>query len=373
MASEGDFAAIPTITREVARHPHRFPRPRQARRHRSAARAIAVCRSARIHVFLASSDLHLEYKLKISRQQALDQTAESVRLARTFVDDVEFSPEDATRSDRDFLVEMVTRRHRSRSHHHQHARHGRLHHARRIRRHVPRSARAHSRHRQKASSSPRTATTTSAWPWPIRWPPSRPARARWSAPSTASASAPATPLSKRSRPPSYVRRDQLRRTPPTSSSTSSTPPARCSGSSSASAARPTRPSSAPMPSRTSRASTSTACWPIPLTYEIMTPDLGRRFEDQPGARQALRPRAPCAIAWSSLGYTLTRDELQTGLLPLCRLADRKKTIYDQDLIGILRPTRFASGATNRSGTGLRPCTRARGSAAPRYPRTTYGL
>ncbi len=61
----------------------------------------------RIHVFLASSDLHLEYKLKISRQQALDQAAESVRLARSFVDDVEFSPEDATRSDRDFLVEMV--------------------------------------------------------------------------------------------------------------------------------------------------------------------------------------------------------------------------------------------------------------------------
>src|SRR6202012_5986041 len=62
---------------------------------------------ARIHVFLASSDLHLEYKLKIGRQEALDLTGESVRLARTHVDDVEFSPEDATRSDRDFLVEMV--------------------------------------------------------------------------------------------------------------------------------------------------------------------------------------------------------------------------------------------------------------------------
>ena len=53
------------------------------------------CRSAvqfadrpRIHVFLASSDLHLEYKLKISRQEALDRVAESVRLARSLVDDV---------------------------------------------------------------------------------------------------------------------------------------------------------------------------------------------------------------------------------------------------------------------------------------------
>jgi 2-isopropylmalate synthase len=72
-----------------------------------AARALQFAERSRIHVFLASSDLHLEYKLKISRQEALDRTAESVRLARSFVDDVEFSPEDATRSDRDFLVEMV--------------------------------------------------------------------------------------------------------------------------------------------------------------------------------------------------------------------------------------------------------------------------
>jgi 2-isopropylmalate synthase len=58
-------------------------------------------------VFLASSDLHLEYKLKMSREQALVQTGESVRQARALVEDVEFSPEDATRADRDYLVEMV--------------------------------------------------------------------------------------------------------------------------------------------------------------------------------------------------------------------------------------------------------------------------
>src|ERR1700733_113415 len=72
-----------------------------------AARSVEFADRARIHVFLAASDLHLEYKLKMSRQEALDLTAESVRLARSLVDDVEFSPEDATRSDRDFLVEMV--------------------------------------------------------------------------------------------------------------------------------------------------------------------------------------------------------------------------------------------------------------------------
>ena len=107
MASEGDFAAIATITQAV-----RKPRIASLARAKSediemAARALQFADRARIHVFLASSDLHLEYKLKMSRQQALDQTAESVRLARSLVDDVEFSPEDATRADRNYLVEMV--------------------------------------------------------------------------------------------------------------------------------------------------------------------------------------------------------------------------------------------------------------------------
>jgi len=107
MASEGDFAAIATITQAI-----RKPRIASLARAKNedieiAARAIEHAARPRIHVFLASSDLHLEYKLKISRQEALDRTAESVRLARSFVDDVEFSPEDATRSERDFLVEMV--------------------------------------------------------------------------------------------------------------------------------------------------------------------------------------------------------------------------------------------------------------------------
>jgi 2-isopropylmalate synthase len=107
MASEGDFAAIATITQAV-----RKPKIASLARAKQediemAARAVQFADRPRIHVFLASSDLHLEYKLKISRQEALDRTAESVRLARSLVDDVEFSPEDATRSDRDFLVEMV--------------------------------------------------------------------------------------------------------------------------------------------------------------------------------------------------------------------------------------------------------------------------
>jgi 2-isopropylmalate synthase len=107
MASEGDFAAIATITQAV-----RKPRIASLARAKTediemAARALQFAERSRIHIFLASSDLHLQYKLKISRQEALDLTGESIRLARTHVEDVEFSPEDATRSDRDFLVEMV--------------------------------------------------------------------------------------------------------------------------------------------------------------------------------------------------------------------------------------------------------------------------
>jgi len=107
MASEGDFAAIATITQAI-----RKPRIASLARAKTediemAARSVHFADRARIHVFLASSDLHLEYKLKIGRAEALDLTGESVRLARSLVDDVEFSTEDATRSDRDFLVEMV--------------------------------------------------------------------------------------------------------------------------------------------------------------------------------------------------------------------------------------------------------------------------
>ena len=107
MASEGDFAAIATITQAI-----RKPRIASLARAKTediemAARALQFADRSRIHVFLASSDLHLEYKLKMSRAEALETAGEMVRLARTHADDVEFSPEDATRSDRDFLVEMV--------------------------------------------------------------------------------------------------------------------------------------------------------------------------------------------------------------------------------------------------------------------------
>ena len=72
-----------------------------------AAQALHSAIRPRIHVFLATSDIHLQHKLRISRQQCLEQAADSVRLARTFCDDVEFSPEDATRTDQEFLFQVL--------------------------------------------------------------------------------------------------------------------------------------------------------------------------------------------------------------------------------------------------------------------------
>ena len=108
IASNGDFAAIDAIARTV-RGPRITSLARALRQDiEVAARSLEHAHRSRIHVFLASSDIHLKFKLKITREQALEQTDECVRLARTYCDDVEFSPEDATRSDPDFLRIMVS-------------------------------------------------------------------------------------------------------------------------------------------------------------------------------------------------------------------------------------------------------------------------
>ncbi|MEO6964733.1 MAG: 2-isopropylmalate synthase, partial [Acidobacteriaceae bacterium] len=107
IASEGDFAAVREVAREV-----RGPRICSLSRAKdadivAAARALEPAERSRIHIFLASSDIHLQYKLQLSREKALEMTDKSVRLARTYADDVEFSPEDASRTDHDFLCKMV--------------------------------------------------------------------------------------------------------------------------------------------------------------------------------------------------------------------------------------------------------------------------
>ena len=73
----------------------------------ASARALQGTTRPRIHLFLSTSPLHREHKLRMNRQQVLDAAASSVAFARTFVDDVEFSAEDALRTEEDFLAEVI--------------------------------------------------------------------------------------------------------------------------------------------------------------------------------------------------------------------------------------------------------------------------
>jgi 2-isopropylmalate synthase len=107
IASEGDFAAVKAVAarcrgvkvaalcrtseQDVAR----------------AAEALAHAASPRIHTFCATSDIHLEHKLKKSRAQVIEMTRRAVAQARNYAEDVEFSAEDATRSDIDYLCEVL--------------------------------------------------------------------------------------------------------------------------------------------------------------------------------------------------------------------------------------------------------------------------
>lgn len=71
------------------------------------AEAVKPARLPRIHVFLATSKIHMQYKLKKAESEILKLAVWAVGYARNFCDDVEFSPEDASRSDRDFLCKVV--------------------------------------------------------------------------------------------------------------------------------------------------------------------------------------------------------------------------------------------------------------------------
>ncbi len=106
IASEGDFEAVDAISRE-------FPEARVAGLARCCAldveralKALEHAAKPRVHTFIATSDIHLKYKLKKSRQQALEEAVAAVELARKHVDDVEFSAEDGARTEPEYLEEI---------------------------------------------------------------------------------------------------------------------------------------------------------------------------------------------------------------------------------------------------------------------------
>ena len=107
ISSEDDFKAVSTIAREV-RRPVIAGLARATRTDiERAAAAVEHADRARLHTFLATSSIHLEHKLRITEAECLDRAARAVAYARTLVDEVEFSPEDALRTDLPFLCRVV--------------------------------------------------------------------------------------------------------------------------------------------------------------------------------------------------------------------------------------------------------------------------
>ena len=106
IASEGDFEAVQAVSRAVKTRVAALARSTPFDIERAAAALDGAVTPPRIHTFIATSDIHLKYKLKKSRQEVLDAAVAGVELARKYVDDVEFSAEDGARTDPDYLVEI---------------------------------------------------------------------------------------------------------------------------------------------------------------------------------------------------------------------------------------------------------------------------
>jgi 2-isopropylmalate synthase len=107
-ASPGDFEAVRNIARRAKGSGVTIAGLARANRGdiERAAQAVMDTDRPRIHTFIATSDIHLQHKLRMTREQVLERVRDSVSFARSFVEDVEFSCEDATRSDREFMAQV---------------------------------------------------------------------------------------------------------------------------------------------------------------------------------------------------------------------------------------------------------------------------
>lgn len=107
VSSEEDFHAVEEISKVVKRSVVAgFGRCVMEDVRRTWA-AIQGAARPRLHIFIATSEIHMEYKLKMARQEVLERIAETVAYAKSLCEDVEFSAEDATRSDRGFLLQAL--------------------------------------------------------------------------------------------------------------------------------------------------------------------------------------------------------------------------------------------------------------------------
>ena len=107
ISSPGDFEAVRRISHEIE-----GPIVCSLARAKSedidkAWEALEGAPKPRIHTFISTSDIHLKYQFKMTKEEAKKRAIEMVKRARSYVDDVEFSPMDASRSDRDYLYEVI--------------------------------------------------------------------------------------------------------------------------------------------------------------------------------------------------------------------------------------------------------------------------
>jgi len=106
VASDGDFEAVSKIAEKI-KHSQVAGLARTSKNDIDRAwGAIQHAAKPRIHTFLATSDIHMKYKLKMDRDEVVKTAIEAVRYAKSFTENVEFSSEDGSRSDRDFLCKV---------------------------------------------------------------------------------------------------------------------------------------------------------------------------------------------------------------------------------------------------------------------------
>ena len=106
-ASNGDFESVRAVAQAIKDSTVCGLARASENDIRRAAESVKPANSARIHTFIATSPIHMERKLRMSGDQVLEQAVKSVKLARSLCEDVEFSPEDAGRSELDYLCRIV--------------------------------------------------------------------------------------------------------------------------------------------------------------------------------------------------------------------------------------------------------------------------
>ena len=107
VTSKGDFEGVKLIAQNIKNSTVNALARANKKDIDIAYEAIKEAKRKRIHTFLATSDVHMKYKLKMTREEVLEKIREMVSYARTLVDEVEFSPEDGSRTEKEFLYKVL--------------------------------------------------------------------------------------------------------------------------------------------------------------------------------------------------------------------------------------------------------------------------